>query len=334
VPGVARATDEPELVACFAPKPALFISTSKDWTAEFPKDEFPKIRAVWGAPERVENRHHDVPHDYNQAMREQMYAFFNRWLKGSDDDKEPPLKTEPPQMLVWLDHPPAGHKGGAGVKEYYRANFTFKRPPTRDDVRALLGETGVEDSDEKSKDGTYPSEKGISIPALLFTPKHAKQAPAAIVIGKGKPHDRALADDLVARGFVVLAPDVRLFGELAIKWHLNAVIWGRPEAGMGAHDVKRAVDWLASRPDVDPKRICVVGLGDAGVVALLAGAIDERIRAVAADDIAKTYRDGREQPVIPNVLRVGDLPEIAALVARVRKPDDKAIAEWLAEAVK
>jgi hypothetical protein len=50
-----------------------------------------------------------------------------------------------------------------------------------------------------------------------------------------------------------------------------------------------------------------------GVAALLAGAIDPRLSAVAASDLGKTYRAGREHPILPRLLRHGDLPQIAAL---------------------
>jgi hypothetical protein len=114
---------------------------------------------------------------------------------------------------------------------------------------------------------------------------------------------------------VVFAPDVRLRGELQIKWDLNSVIWGRPEVGVAAHDVKRAVEYLSQRSDVDRRKIFCIGLGEMGVAAPVSGAFDNRIAAIAADDLGKTYRAGRERPLMPRLLRYGDLPHIAATLA-------------------
>jgi len=337
VPGILRAADEPQMTAAFAPKPALYISVTGDWTAAFPKEEFPPIHAVYeklGAAGRVESKHHEGGHDYNRAMREQMVAWFNRWLKGIDDAKaaeEAPIKAAPLDALAELDKPAAGDTGMRGAVRWFVENRTFKEPSlSRERLLDLLGETDVQDRAMKpSVVGTadwgggtmerltYPSEAEVDVPALLFRPKAEGRRPAAIVLSPGGKRDLlakpALVEELVKRGFVVLAPDVRLRGELRIKWDLNCVAWGRPEAGMAAHDVKRAVDLLAARDDVDPKRIACIGLGDMGVAALLAGAIDPRLSAVAASDLGKTYGAGREHPILPRLLRHGDLPQIAAL---------------------
>jgi hypothetical protein len=123
---------------------------------------------------------------------------------------------------------------------------------------------------------------------------------------------------------------VRLRGELAVDWLHNTILWGRPEAGMAAHDVSQCVDYLWGRGDVDRRRVTVVGVGDQGIVALLAAGLDERISAVAADCGDTTYRDGGEGlPVIPNLLRIADTPQLAALAAPrptllFRVPPDRA----------
>ena len=81
---------------------------------------------------------------------------------------------------------------------------------------------------------------------------------------------------------------------------------------------------------MDRRRVIVVGVGDQGIVALLAAGLDERITAVAADCGDTIYRDGGEGlPVIPNLLRVADTPQLAALIAPrptllFRVPPDRA----------
>jgi hypothetical protein len=51
-------------------------------------------------------------------------------------------------------------------------------------------------------------------------------------------------------------------------------------------------------------------------VALLTAGLDDRITATVADCCRTTYRDGGNGlPVIPNILRVADVPQLASLVA-------------------
>jgi Acetyl xylan esterase (AXE1) len=130
------------------------------------------------------------------------------------------------------------------------------------------------------------------------------------------PMPGPLAAALVAAGYRVVAIDPRLRGELAADWFHNTVLWGRPEAGMAATDVQAAVGYLWQRGDVDRRRTVLLGMGDQGVAALLAAGLDERVGVTLADCTGTTYQDGGAGlPVIPNILRHADLPQIASLVA-------------------
>jgi dienelactone hydrolase len=354
VPFLLRHTDAPELVALFAPKPALYISVTGDWTAQFPKEEYPHIQAVYaglGHKDNVASRHYASGHDYSKPMREAMYAWFNKWLKGIEDPqaaKEPEIKTESPEMLRRMDKPPADNRGEAGIIEYYRERRMFAEPVlstswdwkvyqriyTRNFGFLLYPDAGQsmtymwQKEITKEKHGSYRFDKitytggmGLDIPALLFRPqREAAKMPVVIVLAaEGKAclltKHKEFLDDLLQRGFLVFAPDVSFRGELQIHWDLNTIIWGLPEAGLAARDVHRAVDVLEGCPDVDRKRIFCVGLGEMGVPALLSGIYRKQLSAVAADDFGTTYRQGREKPLLPQLLRYGDLPQVAALYA-------------------
>ena len=73
--------------------------------------------------------------------------------------------------------------------------------------------------------------------------------------------------------------------------------------------VNRAVDWLASRPDVDPARIAVHGGGQGGAFALILAALNKHIKAAAANGPALCdhagYRLGRS-PGWPKLVVGGD----------------------------
>src|SRR5207247_8014082 len=117
-------------------------------------------------------------------------------------------------------------------------------------------------------------------------------------------------------GFAFAAIESRLSLQDAPGWPALLRLAGRPAAAMAARDVIAAVDYLSRRRDVDMRRIAVTGAGTAGVVALLAAAWDQRIGAVIADCRGTTYRDGGEGlPLLPGILQVADVPQIASLAA-------------------
>jgi alpha-beta hydrolase superfamily lysophospholipase len=138
-----------------------------------------------------------------------------------------------------------------------------------------------------------PNDESIRIPAngfvlasTLSKPATATQTrmPAVVLVGGSGPTDRdgvvfgipvlgQIADAIAEAGFVVMRYDKRGIGQSG----------GRAEsAGLNdyAEDARAAVKLLADRPDVDPKRIAVVGHSEGGAVALLAAAKDKRIAAV------------------------------------------------------
>ncbi len=88
VPGLMRLVDCPEICATFAPKPCTYISTSQDWTHNWPTQGMPEVTAtygLYGATDQVADFHDNLPHDYMRSRRETMYAFFLRVFMGITD---------------------------------------------------------------------------------------------------------------------------------------------------------------------------------------------------------------------------------------------------------
>ena len=83
------------------------------------------------------------------------------------------------------------------------------------------------------------------------------------------------AERLADEGFVTLAFDHRNFGDSEGEPRQH-----EDSAGKLA-DLRDAVGYLASRPEVDPDRIAVVGVCLGGGYAVRAGAFDPRVRAIA-----------------------------------------------------
>jgi hypothetical protein len=98
---------------------------------------------------------------------------------------------------------------------------------------------------------------------------------------------------------------------------------GRPLPGMQVYDVLRAFDYLISRQDIDPSQVSVHGVGNAGVIALYAGALEPRLAGINSDGAIASYmalaraktHSGMLEIVAPGVLNDFDLPDIAGMIA-------------------
>lgn len=141
-----------------------------------------------------------------------------------------------------------------------------------------------------------------------------------------------LAQAWAAEGFVVIIVDHAPFGERerSDQEMINLVgvgsALGMPNIAMRAFENMRALDYLASRPDVDGGRIGITGLCQGGMDTWLAGALDERFRAVCPVCSATTHAAwaldynvfsnlADPSPYIPNLLKHGDVQHIHAAIA-------------------
>jgi len=162
-------------------------------------------------------------------------------------------------------------------------------------------------------------------------------APACILLhldGKSAALKHPLAAALVDKGWAVSAPDLRATGDTKPEGgaiagapdHHQAehALWlGRPLLGQWVFDVQCLLDWLAIQPGLDKRRFVVVGLGQAGLVAIsAAGLLDDRISAAAAVETPASYITESAYPpgthmalLVPGIMRVGDVPQLAALAA-------------------
>ncbi len=98
---------------------------------------------------------------------------------------------------------------------------------------------------------------------------------AAVIVFPGRSGPLGHARMLVRGGYGVLMLDRR--GEGESEGGLNLFGWN------GEHDLRAAVDFLRTRPDVDPDRIGGLGLSVGGELLLQASARDPRLRAVVSE---------------------------------------------------
>ncbi len=218
-------------------------------------------------------------------------------------------------------------------------------------LRPLLRETISQDG-YRIESVTYEVELGDRVPAYLLTPDGVDASnprPAIAVwhqhageftIGKSEP--AGLAGDamhhtgvaLVKEGYVVLCPDALCFeerqdpaGKLAgMKFErfefLRYLVNGKCMAWKNILDMRRAVDFLCERPEVDSSRLGCYGHSMGSTHAWMVGPHEPRLKVVVGNCCLPTYAAIHDHHLlhcfpnfVPGWLQYGDTPEIAALIA-------------------
>lgn len=166
----------------------------------------------------------------------------------------------------------------------------------------------------------FDSERNMSVPAYLLVPDDRMLPGAAVLAvhghGLGKTQVCGLetteapngdyARQLVERGYVVLAPDLRCFGERA-DWNppdhygcdtnlVHATMAGWNPLTQNLWDLSRGVDVLSQHPLVDPARIGVAGLSYGGTMSLFLAAWDTRVAAAVVSGFFSSWAESHRVP--------------------------------------
>jgi hypothetical protein len=142
---------------------------------------------------------------------------------------------------------------------------------------------------------TYQTADGMIVPAIVYRPQHQRGKIPGIVVVNGHGGDKFSwyafwSGMMFARaGAMVVTYDPIGEGERNIDRKsragshdkiVDAPEWGQRLAGLMQVDAMQAVSYLVSRPEVDPKRIAMVGYSMGAFISGITGAIDTRIHAV------------------------------------------------------
>ncbi len=202
-----------------------------------------------------------------------------------------------------------------GKPESFKAARRFSKPFEQDGLYVENIVIAVEDKMEVGAIFARPIDQEGAKPATIFIGGHDDKQ-AAVLTG--------YAAEAVRTGPVLIL-DPRGTG-----WSYNhtnhltsdSIVLGRPLFAQQVWDVMQARSYLAERDDVDGARISLHGDGQGGLLALYAAALDGDIAQVEATNVLASYRyfleDEQPQPIalcVPNVLKVIDIPQVAALVA-------------------
>jgi dienelactone hydrolase len=172
-----------------------------------------------------------------------------------------------------------------------------EKTPLKATVTGTLerGDVTIEKLHFQSKPGLYvtgnlykpkaslPRKRGEpspKLPAILYVCGHS---------GRGRDGNKTAFQDhgmwFASNGYVCLVVDTLQLGEVAGKHHgtynLNRFWWqdrGYTPAGVECWNGIRGIDYLISRPDVDPERIGVTGISGGGATTVWVAAADDRVK--------------------------------------------------------
>ena len=100
-----------------------------------------------------------------------------------------------------------------------------------------------------------------------------------VVAGEGTGTNRNYGLELAKCGYIVLCPDYPSFGDYKYDFAADEYVSGTMK---GIFNHMRCVDLLASRDDVDPDRIGVIGHSLGGHNAMFVGAFDQRLKVIVS----------------------------------------------------
>jgi dienelactone hydrolase len=348
---ISSGMDETDYVELFAPKPWLIVSTIEDFfPLEGARTIYHEARGwyrLYNAEDHVDWAVGPGPHGTPQPLRERIYGWMIRWLKdGHGNVNEEPVEMEPDhKLLATASGQVTTDPGSREIYEIIRERFEGRRERGArntkelvDSVRQLmipLREAPVASRvTEETRTSEWISQKilletepGVELHTTLLVPRGAGRKPGVLVL-ETESTPSTLATDAVRRGAVVLAlaprgfprsDDKRPFGG-DYAANTRAFLVGRNMAGMRAYDIRRGVDFLVARPDVDPGAIRGIARGEPGVWLLLETAVDPRFQRIWLDRTPHSLRAALNEPlnrnlhmaVIPGFCLKWDLPDLVA----------------------
>ena len=194
-------------------------------------------------------------------------------------------------------------------------------------------EYSVEENERVRSFLLVPRHMDRSAPAIFAHHQHARQfhLGKSEVVGLAGDPDQAYAAELAQRGYVVIAPDALAFeernwsnpsGEAEYFELATRLVQGKTLLAKCLHDVSVALDYLATRAEVDPLRIGFIGHSYGGRMAIWAPAFDQRIIASVSNCGCVNYKQSfthdtgvQAEFCLPGVLEQGDVEDVARLVA-------------------
>ena len=344
--------DLPIVGALIAPRPLKIVNATKD--VSFPPAGYEPVHQClrpvyewYGATDKLGEYHEVTGHVDTPPYRKAANEWLNQWLRGDRmpfDENGITKEEDVSRLLVLKQYPPDAvnegiHRSFVPVHKLRNwktaAEWNRRRQQLtnalRDKVyRAAPKEKVALDAwkapfgmwTNKYSDSfnvEFNTEENIRVHGQLFVPRDGKPKHPALIYVKGAqdiiyPVDYdLLLSALTTHLVLVLNPravDYPMDNYRMATTKMTLALLGGTIESMQVWDIQRAVDYLLEQGKLSG--VSVYGRKNMSALALHAAALDDRITRVIIEDVPPSHWQG---PPLLNVLRITDLPEVAALVA-------------------
>lgn len=197
---------------------------------------------------------------------------------------------------------------------------------------------------ERIEEIQFESEPGVRIVGWLVAPQDGAAKHSCVLYISDGYADEAVGepspfDDILRQGHAVCAIALRGTGlstpqpprggpvfyqqmHLGERFAWANLVLGNSVIGQRVWDIVRTLDYLASRPDIDASQIRVIGQEEAGLAALMAAVLDQRVRSILLTRMLVGYMSVVQSTdyslpldwFVPGILRYFDVPDLSAAV--------------------
>lgn len=345
----------PDVGALIAPRALLIAAGSEDllWRPYGYRDVAHRIRlqyATLNASDRFDLVEDVSPHGYTPKLRQAIFSWFQRHLKGDPTPVEDDVTdyVEPvDDLLVFGGQLPADDRmreidtllvQPAALPEFsdeaqWRAHqqqalrrlreLTFRHVPLRSAVGTRqLRQDGRDESGTTFATQVFDTPDGLTLQMAIARPTAATGPVPSLafalpsdvrsMFAGGGPSRPAVARQWTTAAVAVRNSGIHSIGP-GFLWTVRRVypLLGQTLPERQVSDLLAGVELLRADPTNGP--VAVYGQGATALTAIYAAVLDPEIREIVLADPPESHRD----PLCPEllgILRVGDLPQNLALV--------------------
>ncbi len=339
--------DWPTLAALISPRPLLLHNSTED--PYYPiagytrvHDRAKEIYRQQGVEDKVGMFNVPGRHGYTQPQREKAVEWSDRWLKGIESEiHEQPFEEVPGEELGALggmfakhpanindridkllvpearlrqfDDPSEWKLERARILENLR-NVTFRNLPASHSPKVVArGENGAV---------MLETEAGIQVGMFSNIPSSEKMGAVLYVASPGDTEVEGMWKFMRAYPFPGLSASRHMVYPrgtgreswntvLSSRYQRGAMVLGRSLGDMRIQDILCSIESICSHHTFDGE-LTLTGRGDAGILAAYAALLDSRVTRLILSDPPVSHRNG---PVLLNVLRYTDIPQVLAMLA-------------------